>query len=82
MDRISKQSTTTRIAQTASVKVPGEADTLLGAVIEGEEKLVLSAHDFDKFVESLNNPPAPKPALIAARRALRQLREVYPEGNW
>lgn len=52
------------------------------AVIQQEEKLLLSDQDFEKFVAALNNPPAPTPALVAARRTLHQLREAHPEGNW
>ncbi len=52
------------------------------AVIAQEEKLVLSERDFEKFVAALDNPPTPTPALVAARRTLRQLREAQPEGNW
>lgn len=52
------------------------------AVIQQEQKLLLSDQDFEKFVAALNNPPAPTPALVAARHNLRQLREAHPEGNW
>lgn len=52
------------------------------AVIAQQEKLVLSDQEFEKFVAALDNPPAPTPALVAARQSLRQLREAHPEGNW
>ena len=52
------------------------------AVMEREEKLLLSDRDFEKFVTALDNPPVPTQALVAARHALRQLREEHPEGNW
>lgn len=52
------------------------------AVMEKEEKLILSDQEFEKFVAALDNPPAPTPALVAARQSLRQLQEEHPQGNW
>ena len=52
------------------------------AVMEQEEKLILSAQEFKKFVAALDNSPAPTSALVAARQSLRQLQGEHPEGNW
>ena len=52
------------------------------AVMEQEEKLILSNQEFKKFVAALDNPPAPTSALVAARHSLRQLQGEHPEGNW
>ena len=50
-------------------------------VLEREERIVLSERDFERFVESINNPQPPTPALVAARRAYRQLQAEFPDHN-
>ena len=52
------------------------------AVMEQEEKLILSDQEFKKFVAALDSPPTPTKALVAARQSLRQLQGEHPEGNW
>lgn len=50
-------------------------------VLAREERIVLSERDFERFVEIINNPKPPTPALIAARRAYQQLQAELPESN-
>ncbi len=50
-------------------------------VLENEERIVLSERDFKRFVEIINNPAPPTPALVAARRAYRQLQAEFPDHN-
>lgn len=43
--------------------------------------LNLSERDFDKFVETINNPPAPTAKLKKAAEEYKRLREENPESN-
>ncbi len=70
------------LGQDLSTFAESALDEKAQAVIEREERLVLSEQDFARFVDSLNNPAPPTQKLIEARRAVRQMRQEQPEGNW
>ena len=50
-------------------------------VLEREERILLSERDFQRFIDTLNQPKPPTPQLIAARRAYQRLQVDHPENN-
>ncbi len=51
-------------------------------VLEREERIVLSERDFERFLEIINDPKPPTPALVAARQAYRKLQAEFPDNNF
>ena len=51
------------------------------AVLENEEQLLLSERDFAHFVQLIENPPAPTPALRVAMSEYRRLQAAHPDSN-
>jgi|GEM_PF-1107314 len=52
------------------------------AVLAQFDKITLSERDFARFVEVLENPPAPTPQLKHAAEAYKKRRAEQPESNW
>ena len=52
------------------------------AVIEREEKILLSARDFAHFKEAIENPQPPNNRLKAAAEEYKAVRRQQPELNW
>lgn len=52
------------------------------AVIEREEKIVLSQRDFEQFVKAIEAPDSPNDRLKAAAEAYKATRSEHPEANW
>lgn len=51
------------------------------AVLDKHERITLSDRDFARFVDVINNSPAPTPRLIAAMGDYHQLKTANPETN-
>jgi uncharacterized protein (DUF1778 family) len=49
------------------------------SVLAEQERIVLSERDFARFVEILNDPAPPAPALVRAMREYEALREAHPD---
>ena len=52
------------------------------AVIEREERLVLSERDFALFTQAIENPPPVSNRLKAAAKEYKAVRRQQPELNW
>ena len=52
------------------------------AVIEREEKIVLSERDFARFVEALDEPKPVSAKLKEAAAQYKAIRRQHPEANW
>ena len=50
-------------------------------VIAEAEKILLSERDFARFVELIDNPPAPTPELRADMAEYQRLKAAHPEAN-
>lgn len=46
------------------------------------DQILLSERDYARFIEAINNPPAPTPQLIDAVEKYKQLSAENPEGNF
>ncbi len=51
------------------------------AVLERQERIVLSERDFARFVALTQGPPPPTPALSAAMEEYRRLQAEHPASN-
>ena len=52
------------------------------AVLSQHDRIVLSERDFARFVEILENPPAPTAKLREAAAAYKRFRSENPDGGW
>ena len=52
------------------------------AVLSQLERIQLSERDFDRFIQAINAPGEPTPALREAADEYKRLREQEPAGNW
>lgn len=49
------------------------------SVLAEQERIVLSERDFERFVEILNDPTPPAPALVRAMRDYEVTRAAHPD---
>lgn len=52
------------------------------AVLERQERILLSERDFDRFVQIIENPDPPTPELVAAMQEYERLKAENPARNW
>lgn len=52
------------------------------AVLAQHERIVLSERDFARFLEAIEKPASPTPALREAAAEYRRQQAEDPEGNW
>lgn len=58
------------------IEAPDEAEP------DGEERLILSARDFERLLEIINDPAPPTPQLAATMRVYQQLKAEFPDNNF
>jgi len=51
------------------------------SVLDREQKITLSERDFARFVDLIDNPPAPTPELKSAMADYRRLQAENPDAN-
>lgn len=70
------------LGQDLSTFAESALDEKAQAVIERADKIVLSARDFERFVDAIENPAPPTQKLQDAAREFKALSRQHPERNW
>lgn len=70
------------LGQDLSTFAESALDEKAQAVLEREEKIVLSERDFERFLDAIDNPQPPTEKLREAMKQFQAISRDHPELNW